>query len=288
MRHTGRLAVLALGLAGCRALFPFDTGEDGSDGGRLDSDVGDAGEPPIEGGPQQDGGPLDGSVDAEVPPGESDWLDLALGQDFTCGIRAPGDLLCWGFGASGRLLDPSGADRAAPNSVSLGGLVQEVEAGPNHACAIANVDELRVYCWGVSTRGQAGRESGVVDTPEWVELAGATGIPLQLALGNQHSCVRMDSGEVWCWGSDQRGQLGDPSTSASRVEPTRAEFDGVAQDLSAGDDHTCVLLEDATLRCWGNNSHGQVLLSDGGPFEHTPTVPADFPAISSTWSWGAT
>ena len=92
----------------------------------------------------------------------------------------------------------------------------------------------------------------------------------QVAVGEKHTCALLTDGTVRCWGDGANGRLGD-GEETTRLHPVQvlvsgtAEtdpvvLDGVAQ-IALGNNHTCALLTDGTVRCWGRNSSGQ--LGDG-------------------------
>jgi alpha-tubulin suppressor-like RCC1 family protein len=67
-----------------------------------------------------------------------------------------------------------------------------------------------------------------------------------------------DDGKIWCWGNNQRGELGDGTTEdRGRPVPVRG-LPGRAIEASAGYAHTCALMEDGTVYCWGDNTGGQI------------------------------
>jgi len=103
---------------------------------------------------------------------------------------------------------------------------------------------------------------------ELVAPSGASTVGRQLALGNEHSCLRVN-GEVRCWGENRHGELGD-GTITSRATPARVAALETAQSVASGEafdiadvasrplrgSHTCAVLADATLACWGSNVEG--------------------------------
>ena len=90
----------------------------------------------------------------------------------------------------------------------------------------------------------------------------SSGLPF-LATGARHTCAVSPQGAVWCWGNNVSGQLG-------RSAPGVALPDGRvdlgtnrrAIGVFAGTDHTCVILEDGGVKCWGFNSTGQLGVGD--------------------------
>ncbi|MEV4642855.1 hypothetical protein AB0J80_36495 [Actinoplanes sp. NPDC049548] len=84
--------------------------------------------------------------------------------------------------------------------------------------------------------------------------------PAQVAAGGAHSCVTTSVGDVYCWGDDSSGQLGDGSRAHEPGRPVLAMHDAV--QLDAGRAHTCGISADGVAYCWGDDSAGQ--LGDGG------------------------
>jgi alpha-tubulin suppressor-like RCC1 family protein len=92
----------------------------------------------------------------------------------------------------------------------------------------------------------------------------------------------MDTGHVRCWGRNQVGQLGQGHTRAvgDDEQPWQAggvEVGAAVQDLATGRNHTCALLTDGTVRCWGDGAHGALGLGDTrdiGDDERPVEVPA--------------
>jgi alpha-tubulin suppressor-like RCC1 family protein len=81
-----------------------------------------------------------------------------------------------------------------------------------------------------------------------------------LAAGSAHTCG-ISAGDVFCWGQNLSGQLGD-GTTESRRQPTQVQgLPAPATQIAAGAVHSCALLGDGRAFCWGQNLHGQ--LGDG-------------------------
>ncbi len=98
---------------------------------------------------------------------------------------------------------------------------------------------------------------------------GAPFLVMQVSAGREHACACSKDGNVFCWGANGAGQLGD-GTMTSRAVPTQvAGLTGVTQ-VAVGDAHSCARLENGSIRCWGDNTHGQ--LGDGGTKNATSPV----------------
>jgi alpha-tubulin suppressor-like RCC1 family protein len=78
-----------------------------------------------------------------------------------------------------------------------------------------------------------------------------------VALGADVSCVRRTDGRVWCWGANDRGQLGQGDTQP-RAAPARVEGLDEVIELAAGSAHVCARRRDRSVWCWGANDRGQL------------------------------
>ncbi len=158
------------------------------------------------------------------------------------------------FGAVALLaLVATACDVTEPPVDVLTGTWAQVSVGGGHACLVSRDGEAA--CWGANDRGQlgTGRVSAAEADPETV----AGGLSFQVvSAGLRHTCGLDGGGEVWCWGANEVGQLGD-GTAVDRVEPTRIAVDGPFVSVSAGGAHTCAVRASASALCWGANEVGQ-------------------------------
>lgn len=101
---------------------------------------------------------------------------------------------------------------------------------------------------------------------------GALGAVDRVAAGDAHTCAVSDDGDVWCWGDNGFGQLGNsgfPGTD-SPVPVRTSGFGGSrrAVQIVAGANHTCVLANDGTVWCWGSGGFNQI--ANGGTSASDP------------------
>jgi alpha-tubulin suppressor-like RCC1 family protein len=199
---------------------------------------------------------------------------VALGSTFSCAVVEAGNVVCWGANGEGQLGDGTRAFHVLPAPVRgvgggepLGG-ARAVSLGRDHACAVMN--DGSALCWGRNDEGQLGDGTTERRTTPVRVASGPGGPPLAgvraISLGRAHSCALLESGEARCWGSNALGQAGD-GTRESRSTPVPvlaaaggAPLAGVTS-LALGDFHSCALLSEGGLRCWGSNAAGQ--LGDG-------------------------
>jgi alpha-tubulin suppressor-like RCC1 family protein len=154
-------------------------------------------------------------------------------------------------------------------AIELGG----PSAGFAHACVIAMGGEL--WCWGANASGQLGDGTtadatvpvrGTVMGSFGEVAAGGTSAPT----GAGHTCAIDWTNELYCWGTNDLGQLGSgdlaPVTGAVHVSP------GSTWDtVSAGGQHTCAIDRVGGLWCWGQNADGIVGEAGFGGIVATPT-----------------
>ncbi len=77
-----------------------------------------------------------------------------------------------------------------------------------------------------------------------------------IAAGERHFCALGARKELWCWGTDTHGQLGDSAELAYRFEPVVVKTPGEVAHIALGREHSCALLASGDVRCWGNNANG--------------------------------
>lgn len=184
---------------------------------------------------------------------------VGCGDIHTCALLSNGSVSCWGGNNVGQLGDGSNAGHKTANPVSgLGSGVIALAVGKEFACAI--VAGGNVKCWGANDVGQLGDDSNdEADTP--VDVTALPHPALALAAGATHMCALLDDGSVYCWGSNDRGQLGDGTVVERDVPTAVASLPTNVVAISAGFSHTCVRTADKKVLCWGSDGSGQ--LGDG-------------------------
>jgi alpha-tubulin suppressor-like RCC1 family protein len=205
------------------------------------------------------------SSDSVEAPVEIAGLDgvtaLAAGGAFSCAVHSGGKVSCWGDGVSGQLGASALQGSAQPIEIAdvLGAV--SVSAGETHACAVLTDHTAR--CWGLNgnsflgdgvINGTAGRVATVMI---------ATNAPLaaieQVAMGFAFSCVRTTGGQVYCWGINDAGQLGDSDLTTLRGMPkVPIALPAPATHLTAGTQFACAGLSNGQVYCWGANQAGQL------------------------------
>lgn len=229
---------------------------------------------------------------------EADWLEVDAGARHTCAREARGRVFCWGDNDLGQL-GPLGDDRATrPVDVRLPDVAVSLGAGAATSCAV--LADGTLWCWGDNAEGQLAQSFEVASSAEPVRVGVDSGWA-SVAVGQGHACALRLDGTLWCWGRNERGQLGQGSNLPELVRsPQRV---GAARDwvaLDVGQDHSCALRSDGTLWCWGANFASQLGLLAGDVFSPRRVAPAilfEQVALLSTstcaidvggdlWCWG--
>jgi len=177
---------------------------------------------------------------------------------FTCALVSGGLVYCWGSGGEGQLGNSSTATFLNPTPTQAH--ISQVSAIATYslgACAL--VSGGTVSCWGSAdpTVVSPGPNAAQQATPTQVPgLTGATAI----SAGAGTACALLAGGSVECWGANADGEVGNGVSSTTTASPTPVVgLEGLTvRAVSVGGAHTCALISDGTVRCWGLNYSGQV------------------------------
>ena len=197
----------------------------------------------------------------------------------SCAIKSDKTVSCWGKGTQGQLGDGQGSDSYAPVTVvseqgdsnDLSDTIQ-ISAGENHSCTLNTSGNIK--CWGRGSDGQLGDGLGSGSNIPVTVISGEgssqpLGSVVQISSGNFYTCALKSDSTVSCWGANEAYQLGRANTTVvSILHPTVVISDqsdsdslsGVVQ-ISAGGTHSCALLSDGRIKCWGDGGDGR--LGDG-------------------------
>lgn len=187
-------------------------------------------------------------VDSPVPvrvPGLNDVRTLAVESGHSCALIGDGGVRCWGWNGKGDLGDGTTKDADVP--VEVQGITDAVAISVS--CAVLR--DGGVKCWGYNLFGQLG-DGTTKDSPIAVEVGGVRGA-VQVSTGVSHSCARTSS-EVFCWGSNEQGQLG--ATVPGLNSPTAVVMPTTAQvaAVEAGGFETCTLSDSGVAACLSTRS----------------------------------
>ena len=214
-----------------------------------------------------------GSVGPIDLGGNHTAVAVAAGANYSCAILDDGSVKCWGSGSYGELgygntnnvLDPS---TVGPVDLGAGRTATAIDAAANHTCIIVNTGGA--MCWGGNFSGKLGygynetvnQNIGDDETPASVgtiDLGGHTA--LQVTGGDNDTCAILDDHTVRCWGTGYRGINGYPGDTDYYSPPTQPVDFGsgrTALSIEGGADHTCAVLDDHSVRCWGFGDDGRL------------------------------
>jgi alpha-tubulin suppressor-like RCC1 family protein len=200
----------------------------------------------------------------------SGGLSFALvtaGRAHTCAqIAGAYELYCWGANDKGQLGDSTNTLRPAPVRVGGGVALGSATAGRDHTCALT-VPDGAAYCWGDNAFGQLGDGStSARNSP--VPVAGGHTFS-QISAGGNHTCGLTNTPstpEVYCWGDNADGELGD-STTTQRLFPVKVAGVVTFDAIAVGSRFGCGQSIDQKLYCWGRNLDGQLGI---GSFTNQP------------------
>jgi alpha-tubulin suppressor-like RCC1 family protein len=172
-------------------------------------------------------------------------VDIALGNSHTCARTLGSALYCWGNNSDGQLGDGTFAQRNTPAPIM--GMWAQVVAGSHHTCGITGTGTIQ--CWGNNEFGQLGIGSTVsYSTPQAV--TNFPGTATKLFGGGSTMCAINNTGNVYCWGRNDFGQLGDGART-NRLVPTRIVSISVLNDFDVGILGGCRILTEGQFDCWG-------------------------------------
>lgn len=193
----------------------------------------------------------------------------------TCAVDQDGSVYCWG---RNNLLQLGSATTQtcgggtvfcsqSPRAVAVTNSPTQVSSGVYHACALGAAS---VECWGANGYGQLGNGTSSPDARVApIVVTGLPGVPSMIDSGGYSNCGVV-AGQVYCWGRNNFGQLGDGTmnTALAAVGPVPS-VSGVTQ-VALTMEATCALGAGGTVKCWGRDHVGQ--LGNGGGFGDSTTA----------------
>ncbi|OGQ16856.1 MAG: hypothetical protein A3B70_07430 [Deltaproteobacteria bacterium RIFCSPHIGHO2_02_FULL_40_11] len=198
--------------------------------------------------------------------GLENGVSISAGIFHTCVVLPTGFVQCWGMNNKNQLGSGNTTGHTAPVYAQIGD-VQSLALNENHTCA--TLTDGKAKCWGSNANGQLGQNTQLSGYPSYQKLASPAfvqdrnGNDLEnvksMAVGAAHSCALFKDGTIKCWGQGSFAQLGFGQSPASHPypnEPVQGIINAVS--ISAGGHHTCALLEDERIACWGSNYDGQL------------------------------
>ncbi|WP_394850768.1 ricin-type beta-trefoil lectin domain protein [Pendulispora brunnea] len=225
---------------------------------------------------------------------ESGAVEFAAGSNHLCVRTSDGKVSCLGNNTSGQAGVTTATWMETFFPINLPRSAVAIFAGGDASCA--KLEDDSVYCWGTNGYGVFG--SGLPellpgDNPETpilrLGLFEPTHVPVldafeRLELGAKHSCGDKGDGSLWCWGTNDSGELGVRTSEPSRVAVGPISLGNVpllsyAVSRDAAAEHTCALRNDGQVWCWGDNTRD--MLDNRRVTESYSPVPVQsYPAVT--------
>ena len=210
-------------------------------------------------------------------------VDAGVSAGHACAVTEGGRVMCWGRNTTGQLGYGKGSNASHPVYVHAIDNAVKVSVGHNHSCAL--LSDKTAKCWGDNDAGELGKGSTSVDEVYPVEVTGLTDL-IDVDIGGDDApedtyaaCGVKTNGQVWCWGDNSKGQMGQGTTgSTDQLTPIQVSGISNAVDVEIGGETVCVLRSDGTVSCWGSDSNGR--LGNGAPSADSST-PVDVSGIST-------
>jgi alpha-tubulin suppressor-like RCC1 family protein len=208
---------------------------------------------------------------------------IATGDSHTCAILDNASVKCWGENGYGQLglgntiNRGAGSNQMGANLTAIdlgsGRTATSITTGTGYTCVL--LDDDAVKCWGWADFGQLGAgKTDEYDEPPDLKIPLGTGITA-IASGYFHTCAILDNSSIKCWGLNDSGQLGIGDTnnfgdgvnglgSNEIVDLPTVDLGAgrTTRAITAGGSHTCALLDNFSVKCWGKNESGQLGLGN--------------------------
>ena len=201
-------------------------------------------------------------------------IGLSVGRGFGCVIND--QVRCWGANDVGQLGLGDTNTRAMVTSLagSLGAGFTQIRAGDDHACAYGA--GTTPQCWGHNDDGTMG--TGSTSPPAQLTPGSVLTVHALPLVAGWHACA-LDGGNVYCWGRDNEGELGDAGSTSS---PTPTMIVSGATLLATGGgpsdyDASCAVVSGKT-KCWGAGAYGRL----GQGTAASSNVPVDVVGLPAT------
>ena len=188
-----------------------------------------------------------------------DWCQVNIGRRSGSAINSSGELWSWAHNLCAMLGDGTTTSRCSPvREISSSTDWCQVSSGDCHSVAVKTSNEL--WTWGSGNCGSLGNGTTVSRCSPVREISSSTDW-CKVSAGGQKVLAVKTSGQLWSWGNNNCGHLGD-GTTVSRCSPVR-EISSSADwcQVSAGECHSAAIKTTGQIWAWGSNNCGQ--LGDG-------------------------
>lgn len=202
---------------------------------------------------------------------------IAAGKFFTCALLDNFAVTCWGANTGGQLGLGDTTVRTSPTALTVidlgsGRTARALSAGDDHVCAI--LDDGSLKCWGAASSGalgsgattDIGNEPGEMGSALAAVSLSTSETAIAVSAGKSYSCALLSNNTLKCFGNGADGRLGQdsqttlgdsPSEMGTALPAINLGTGRTALAVSAGAEHTCAVLDNAALKCWGSGDSGR-------------------------------
>lgn len=186
--------------------------------------------------------------------GISNIVQVTMGGGFGCARDLSGSVFCWGGNSNNETSAISTSTQYS--AVQVPGITTAIDitAGQSSACAV--LADYTVRCWGHNGWGVLG-DGTTTTRASPVQVSGLTDAK-QMSMSGTKTCALRNSGTISCWGWNGTGYLGDGTYTDQLTPVTNVSGITTAVKISAEGNHSCAVLANGTIQCWGNNFVGEL------------------------------
>jgi len=244
-------------------------------------------------------------VQVLAPSGQSGFLQgivaIAADNNESFAVDNQGNLWAWGQNTNGQLGIGTTTNTNLP--VQVPGISGAVAVSSSQYHTLVLKSDGTVWGWGANTSGQVGNGAMTPWETQPVQVMAAAGQPLQgivaVSAGASHTLSLDNQGNVWAWGANGSGQLGNgDSTGAAQAYPVQVTAVANAVAVVAGTLNGYALESNGSIWAWGDNSIGELGNGGAGNLSVTPVQVSGlvsmiglgnqfaFDTSNTLWAWG--
>ncbi len=176
---------------------------------------------------------------------------VAAGTEHACALYDNGSVFCWG---NERSTGQASSTKTAKRIPNLNNAVT-IDSGQAGSCAVDTAGD--VWCWGADLQGTVEREmsgsgSGAIWVSKPVKVKGLPPVKL-VSVGYFHICALSKSSDVYCWGYNPAGELGD-GTSQHSHKPKKVKSLSDIVSIGTGINNSCAANKAGNVYCWGTDN----------------------------------
>jgi alpha-tubulin suppressor-like RCC1 family protein len=193
---------------------------------------------------------------------------ISANSTHTCAVLSTGSVKCWGKNTFGQLGNGNKIDASTAASVSGISTATAVVTGETSTCALLT-PSYNVYCWGNALEGRLGSVQGADQTSP-IAVSSIVDPVAKIAASDDSFCAKTSGNNLYCWGKNQYGTVGNATATATTVPVSIASG---TNSVFMGNFGTCRIPVTSGLQvqCWGKNTYGELGNGSSGGFVTTPS-----------------